>query len=156
MQRPLESVLVDLPFFDGLGAEDLELLVGCAGNVRFGEGESIFRAGDAADTFYVIRHGSVALETFVPTRGPVVIETIGAGEVLGWSWLFAPYRWHFDARARSVVRATGFDGACLRQKCADDPALGYELMGRFAQVVIERLQWTRLRLLDVYGDASPR
>jgi CRP/FNR family transcriptional regulator, cyclic AMP receptor protein len=102
----------------------------------------------------VIRHGSVAIETFVPARGAVTIETVGAGEVLGWSWLFAPYRWHFDARALSPVRATGFDGACLRGKCEADPALGYELMGRFAQVLIERLQWTRLRLLDVYGDGA--
>jgi CRP/FNR family transcriptional regulator, cyclic AMP receptor protein len=81
-----------------------------------------------------------------------VIETIDAGEVVGWSWLFAPYRWHFDARAGSLVRATSFDGVCLRAKCESDPKLGYELMSRFAQVMIRRLQWTRLRLLDVYGD----
>ena len=81
-----------------------------------------------------------------------MIETIEAGEVVGWSWLFPPYRWHFDARALTPIRATAFDGACLRGKCDDDPALGYDLMSRFAQVMIERLQWTRLRLLDVYGD----
>ncbi len=74
--------------------------------------------------------------------------------MLGWSWLFAPYRWHFDARALTAVRATASTRACLRQKCDEDPALGYELMGRFAQVVIERLQWTRLRLLDVYGNGD--
>jgi CRP/FNR family cyclic AMP-dependent transcriptional regulator len=150
--RTLEMVLAETPFLEGLDDERLALLAGCAGNVHFGAGETIFRQGDPADAFYVLRHGSVALETFVPTRGPVVIETIEAGEVLGWSWLFAPYRWHFDARALTGVRATGFDGACLREKCDQDPALGYELMGRFAQVLIERLQWTRLRLLDVYGD----
>ena len=120
--------------------------------MRFAEGEVLFREGDRADMFWVVRHGSVALETFVPARGAITIETLEAGEVVGWSWLFAPYRWHFDARALSLVRATAFDGACLRGKCEDDPRLGYELMSRFAQVVIERLQWTRLRLLDVYGD----
>ena len=114
----------------------------------------LFRDGDEANTFYVLRHGAVALETFVPARGPVTIETLETGEVLGWSWLFPPYRWHFDARALSLVRATAFDGACLRGKCEADPALGYELMSRFAQVAIERLQWTRLRLLDVYGYAG--
>ena len=150
--RTLKTVLAETPFLEGLDDERLALLVGCAGNVHFGAGETIFRQGDRADAFFVLRHGSVALETFVPTRGPVVIETIEGGEVLGWSWLFAPYRWHFDARALTGVRATGFDGACLREKCDQDPALGYELMGRFAQVLIERLQWTRLRLLDVYGD----
>ncbi len=150
--RTLETVLAETPFLEGLDDERLALLAGCAGNVHFVAGETIFRQGDRADAFYVLRHGSVALETFVPTRGPVVIETIEGGEVLGWSWLFAPYRWHFDARALTGVRATGFDGACLREKCDQDAALGYELMGRFAQVLIERLQWTRLRLLDVYGD----
>jgi len=100
----------------------------------------------------VLRHGGVALETFVPARGAVVIETIEAGEVVGWSWLFPPYQWHFDARAVSLVRATSFDGVCLRGKCETDPQLGYDLMSRFAQVMIRRLQWTRLRLLDVYGD----
>ena len=122
----------------GLDSGRLALLAGCAGNVHFAAGESIFREGEPADTFYIVRHGSVALETFVPARGPVLIETIEAGEVVGWSWPFAPYRWHLDARALTVVRATGFDGACLRQKCEDDPAVGYDLMGRFAQVLIER------------------
>jgi CRP/FNR family cyclic AMP-dependent transcriptional regulator len=148
----IDAVLRDVPVFAGLDPEQLTLLAGCASNVRFGEGEVLFREGDAADTFWVVRHGSVALETFVPARGAITIETLEAGEVVGWSWLFAPYRWHFDARALSLVRATAFDGACLREKCANDPRLGYELMSRFAQVVIERLQWTRLRLLDVYGD----
>jgi hypothetical protein len=74
--------------------------------------------------------------------------------VIGWSWLFPPYRWHFDGRALSSVRATSFDGACLRGKCDQDPALGYELMKRFARVFSERLRGTRLRLLDVYGDGN--
>ena len=152
--RSLESILADVPFLEGLDQGRLALLAGCAGNVHFDAGSNLFRDGDAADTFYVVRHGTVALETFVPARGPVVIETIESGEVIGWSWLFAPYRWHFDARALTAVRATGFDGACLRQKCESDPALGYELMGRFAQVLIERLQWMRIRLLDVYGDGN--
>jgi CRP-like cAMP-binding protein len=135
----------------GLDAESLELLAGCASNVAFDEGEVLFREGDEANTFYVIRGGAVALEIFAPARGGMTVETIGPGEVVGWSWLFPPYRWHFDARALSHVRATALDGACLRGKCDDDPALGYELMKRFSQVMIERLQWTQLRLLDVYG-----
>ena len=142
------------PCFAGLGGAELELLAGCASNVRFEQGDVLFREGDEANTFYVVRHGAVALEAFVPARGELTIETIEAGEVVGWSWLFPPYRWHFDGRALSQVRATAFDGACLRGKCDDDPALGYDLMRRFAQVMIERLQWTRLRLLDVYGSGG--
>jgi CRP/FNR family cyclic AMP-dependent transcriptional regulator len=150
--RTIETLLGDVPIFRDLTPEALDLLSGCASNVRFADGEMLFREGDDADVFYVIRHGRVALETFVPARGPVTIETVDPGEVVGWSWLFAPYRWHFDARALGLVRATQFDAACLRAKCEQDPAFGYDLILRFTQVLIERLQWTRLRLLDVYGD----
>jgi len=150
----IESLLAEVPVFAGLGASGLATVAGCGQNVHFDPGAVLFREGDAADTFYVVRHGSVAVETFVPARGPMMIETIESGEVIGWSWLFEPYRWHFDARALTAVRATAFDGACLRGKCEADPALGYALMSRFAQVLIERLQWTRLRLLDLYGDGN--
>jgi CRP/FNR family cyclic AMP-dependent transcriptional regulator len=150
--RTLDLVLRDVPLFEGLTNTKRALIAGCAGNVRFLEGETLFREGDPANTFLLIRHGSIAIETFVPARGSITIETIESGEVVGWSWLFPPYRWHFDARALSTVRATAFDGACLREKCDEDPQLGYELMSRFAEVLMERLQWTRLRLLDVYGD----
>ena len=149
--QTIDQLLRDVPLFSGLSEPELELIAGCGSNVNFKEGELLFKDGEEANTFYVLRHGSVALETFVPTRGAVTIETIDAGEVVGWSWLFPPHRWHFDARAVSLVRATSFDGACLRDKCMADPKLGYDLMFRFAQVLIERLQWTRQRLLDVYG-----
>lgn len=152
--QELDTLIAGVPLFEGLTARELETIAGCARNVRFAAGKNLFREGDAADTFYLVRHGSVAIETFVPTRGAVMIETIEAGEVIGWSWLFEPYRWHFDARALTTVRATGFDGACLRAKCDNDASLGYSLMSRFAQVLIERLQWTRLRLLDLYGDGD--
>jgi CRP-like cAMP-binding protein len=154
--QTLDAVIRDVPVFAGLTDAQLELVAGCGSNVRFDEDTVLFRDGDPAAVFYLVRHGSIALETFVPTRGAVTIETIEAGEVVGWSWLFPPYRWHFDARALTDVRATSFDGDCLRGKCAADPALGYELMSRFAQILIERLQWTRLRLLDVYGDGRSR
>ena len=147
----IEAILTEVPLFVGMDPEELELLAGCAKNARFTEGEVLFREGDPADTFYVIRHGTVSLEVFVPGRGPVPIESLERGEVLGYEWVFPPYRRHFDARALSLVRATVFDATCLRWKCDDDPALGYNLMSRFAQVLIERLLWTRLRLLDVYG-----
>jgi len=152
MQKELDEILAQVPFFEGMPADEIALIAGCGRNVHIDEGETIFRQGDAADVFYVLRHGTVAVGNFVPPRGELVIETLESGDLLGWSWLFPPYRSHFDARALSAVRATQFDGACLREKCAADPALGYGLMSRFAQVLIERLQWTRLRLLDVYGN----
>jgi CRP/FNR family cyclic AMP-dependent transcriptional regulator len=152
MQKELDEILAQVPFFEGMPEDEIALIAGCGRNVRFDAGETIFRQGDAADTFFVVRHGTVAVGNFVPPRGELVIETLEPGDVLGWSWLFPPYRSHFDARALSIVRATQFDGTCLRDKCAADAVLGYDLMSRFAQVLIERLQWTRLRLLDVYGD----
>ena len=150
----IETLLVEVPVFHGLPPDDLALIAGCAKNVHFAQGAVLFREGDPADTFYFVRSGSVALEMFVPARGSLLIETIDEGEVIGWSWLFAPYRWHFDARTLTPVRATGFDGACLRGKCDADPTLGYALMSRFAHLLIERLQATRFRLLDVYGDVG--
>jgi len=151
--QTIDALLRESPTFASLDQESLEVIAGCATNVHFEADHVLFREGDPADIFYLVRHGSVALETFVPARGSLLIETIEPGEVVGWSWLFEPYRWHFDARALTEVRATAFDGACLRGKCEADPALGYALMTRFAHVMIERLQWTRLRLLDVYGSA---
>jgi len=148
----IDALLRDVPLFNGLSDDYVGLIAGCGSNVVFGPDEVLFREGDTADTFYVIRHGRVAVETFVPSSGPMTIETIEPGEIVGWSWLFPPYRWQFDARAVTTLRATAFDGACLRGKCEEDPRLGYELMTRFAQVIVDRLQWTRLRLLDLYGN----
>lgn len=150
------DILSDAPFFASLRPETIELVAGCGSNVQFQAGALIFREGEPADAFYLIRHGSVALEAYAPASGPLVIETLESGDVLGWSWLFMPHRWHFDAHALTAVRATAFDATCLRGKCEADPALGYELVSRFAQTLIERLQWTRLRLLDVYGHAGQR
>ena len=154
--QTIDALLRESPAFSCLDPAQLELVAGCATNAHFAADDVLFREGDQADTFYLVRHGSVALETFVPARGSLLIETIEAGEVIGWSWLFSPYRWHFDARALTTIRATAFDGACLRGKCDDDPALGYALMSCFARIMIERLQWTRLRLLDVYGNGGAR
>lgn len=147
----LDELIARAPLFAGLPADDLALIAGCAKNVAFAEGHLLFREGEPADTFFLIRHGRVALELHTPARGGIVIETLGPDDVVGWSWLFEPYRWHFDARAAMPVRAIAFDGACLRGKCDDDRELGYELMKRFGQVMIDRMQHARLRLLDVYG-----
>jgi CRP/FNR family transcriptional regulator, cyclic AMP receptor protein len=152
--QTIDELLRDSPAFTGLEPSQLEVIAGCATNVHFEPDTILFREGDPADTFYLVRSGNVALEMFLPARGSLLIETIDEGEVIGWSWLFAPYRWHFDARTLTAVRATGFDGGCLRGKCDADPTLGYALMSRFAHLLIDRLQATRFRLLDVYGDVG--
>ncbi len=151
--RTLDELIAASPVFAGLDPEDLALIAGCGSNVGFEEGELIARDGDPADSFYLIRVGRVALEMHTPTQGGLVIETLDPGDIVGWAWLFPPYRWHYDVRAIEPVRAIAFDGACLRGKCDDRRDLGYELMLRFAQVMNDRLQHTRFRLLDIYGTA---
>jgi CRP/FNR family transcriptional regulator, cyclic AMP receptor protein len=150
----LAELIASSPVFAGLASDDLALIAGCAKNTGFGEGALMFREGGDADTFFLVRRGRVAFELNTADRGGIVIDTADPGDVVGWSWLFPPYRWHFDARAVDEVRAIAFDGACLRGKCADDTRLGYELMQRFAAVMIDRLQHTRFRLLDVDGGVA--
>jgi CRP/FNR family transcriptional regulator, cyclic AMP receptor protein len=149
--QTLEAVLAEHAFLRGLAHDDLQLIAGCGSNVRFQGGAYIFHEGDPSDRFYLIRHGRVALEIASPERGRMAIQTLGEGDLLGWSWLVPPYRMSCDARAVELTRATAFDGACIRKKCEADPRLGYELLKRFAQIIGQRLQTTRLQLLDVYG-----
>jgi CRP-like cAMP-binding protein len=147
----LEPLLAAHPFFADLEPRFLQVVAGCAANARFPAGAFLGREGEPANQFYLLRHGKVALQIHLPERGALTIETMEAGEVLGWSWLFPPYRWHFDAQALELTRALVFDGQCLRAKCETDHDLGYALMQRFAHVMLQRLQATRLQLLDLYG-----
>jgi CRP-like cAMP-binding protein len=149
----IAELLEASPTFAGLAAAHRGLIAGCGRTARFDAGELILREGGAADRFFMLRRGAVALELVAPGREPLVIDTLHAGDTLGWSWLFAPYRWQFDARAVEPVGAIAFDAACLRDKCEADHELGYQLMRRFAGSLVSRLQATRLQLLDVYGHA---
>jgi CRP-like cAMP-binding protein len=149
--QTLEPILAAHPFFQGLAPEHLKLLVGCATNVRFDARAFLFRAGEEANQFFLLREGAVALEAAAAGRPPVIVQTLGAGEILGWSWLVPPYHWVFDARALEPVRAVALDGKCLRTKCEVDHDLGYELLKRIAHVLWERLQAARLQFLDAYG-----
>lgn len=151
--RTIADLLEDSPFFAGLDLDALAFFAGCAQTARFDTGEMLFRAGQPADTFHIVRHGLVAIELNVPARGSVSLATLDDGDVVGWSWLVPPHIWMFDARAAAPTSAVSFDGACLRDKCDADPALGYELMKRVSHVMYERLQAARIQLLDMYGGA---
>jgi CRP/FNR family cyclic AMP-dependent transcriptional regulator len=148
--QTLEPILANHPFFRGFEPRYMQLITGCASNVRFPAGATIFREGQPASSFYIIRRGKVALETMVAPQDSLVIQTIEDGDVLGWSWLFPPYRWHFSARAIEETRAIVLDGACLREKGESDHDFGYELVKRVAQIMMNRLQATRLQALDIY------
>jgi CRP/FNR family transcriptional regulator, cyclic AMP receptor protein len=147
----IEDLLQGLAAFKPLAPEHRAELASCARNCAFQADEWIMREGEDASAFYFIREGAVALQTAVPGRGAVVLQTLHDGELLGWSWLVPPYRTAFDARSLVTTHAIELDGACLRGKCEADPALGYDLMKLISAVFVERLQDTRLRLLDLYG-----
>ena len=146
----LERVLAEHPFFEDLPGPYLQLLTGCATNVRFAKDEIIFPEGGEANHFFLIREGKVGLTASAGRREPIDIETVRTGDVLGWSWLVPPHRWMFGAHAVDPVRAIALDGKCLRKKCEEDHDLGYELLKRFSHIVAKRLQSTRMQLLNVY------
>ncbi len=111
----------------------------------------LFEEGGTADRFWLIEAGQVALDVHIPGHGPVIIETLGRGEAVGWSWLFPPYQWQLGAVTMQPAQAFELDGRAVRRMCEADPVLGHELSHRFIAVVVHRLQATRLRLLDGYG-----
>jgi CRP-like cAMP-binding protein len=148
--KTLEPILAQHPFFQGLEPRYLELITGCALNMVFKTGEILFKEGEEAKQFFVIREGTVRLEVFAPGQGEITIQTVETGDVVGWSWLFPPYRWHFSGRATTPLRVIALDGECLRGKCEQDHSLGYEFLKRFSHLMLDRLQATRLQLLDLY------
>jgi CRP-like cAMP-binding protein len=151
MMPSLQEAIAEHPFFAGLPLAQIDLIAGCATQKQFPADTFIFREEEEADQFYLIQKGHVVLKTFLPERGIETIQTIHENEVLGWSWLFEPYRWHYHACTLDPTEAIAFDGVRLRTQCEADHDLGYELMKRFANIVIQRLQATRLHLLDVYA-----
>src|SRR5271157_4290737 len=135
----LTDILRQHPFLAGLSEDHMQVLVGCASNVRFAEGAPLIHEGEVANKFYLVRTGRIALETDVNARGKIRVQTVGPGDVLGRSWLISPFRWHFNALAVADVRAVALDGECLRKKCEDDHDFGYEMLSRFSQVMEHRL-----------------
>ena len=147
-RESLELRVESHPFLVGLPSDHIRLLADCAMARRFDAGEYLFRQGESANRFYLIEEGMVVLEALNNAGTCVVIEKAGAGKLVGWSWLFPPYVWHFDARATEPTSALFFYGTILREYCAKDPSLGFELFKRMSQVMIERLQYARARLLS--------
>ena len=148
--QTLEGYLRAHPFLVGLAEEYIALLAGCARNARFDAGAPIVRQGAEASEFILIRHGSVTIQTPARQGGAVVIQNLSEGDVLGWSWLFPPYQWRFDAYATSVTRTLALDATCLRRKCESDSRFGYDLLKRFSAVMTQRLEASRRQLVDLY------
>jgi CRP-like cAMP-binding protein len=149
----LEAHVAGHPFFIGMNAHYIRLLADCALATRLEKDHIIFRAGETANRFYLIESGKVVLESGEAVGGaPVIIDTIDAGDLLGWSWIFPPYIWHFTARAVEPTGSIFFYGTILREYCDKDPALGYELFKRMSEVMMRRLQRARGELLKAMGE----
>ena len=135
------------PFFHDMKPEHQQILAGGASEVSFEPGDILFREGEPATEFYLIESGRIALEAHELADGTALIEYLGPGDVLGWSWLFAPFVWHFRARAVEPTEAIALSGSHLLTAAEQNHDFGYELMKRVAQVVIHRLHATRERLM---------
>ena len=149
--KGLAEVLAKHPLFEGFDAETMAFIEGCAANEVFQAGSYIFKADAEADRFFLLRQGDVALELQIPGRARLTVQSLHPGQVLGASWMLPPYTWRFDARALTAIRATSIDAQCLRKKCDDNPALGYQLMKRFLPILADRLQAARVQLVDLYA-----
>jgi CRP-like cAMP-binding protein len=143
----LKPIVAGHPFLRSLPSAYLEVLLGHAQERDFRPGEVIFSEGEVADRFYLIARGKVVLESNAAPRGYLAVQELGDGEVLGWSWLFPPYVWHFQARAVEPTATVAFNGAHLLVQCERNPEFGYDLMKRLAQVLIRRLQATQKQLV---------
>src|ERR1700730_12468361 len=149
--------IAEHPFLRGMPPGHLDVLAEVGTDVTFSAGHRIFEDGGCAGKFWLIQSGHVPLDMNVPGEGRVIIDNVGMGELLGWSWLFLPYQWEFGAVCAGPLHAFEFDAAAIRAQCAADPLFGYELTGRLLRVLARRLQSTRTRLITrsvAYGARS--
>lgn len=151
VEQNLEKIIRRHAFWKGLDSVYFHVLEGFATLVTWGPGEGVFQADASAEHFYLINRGCVCLETLVSGRNVVTIQMLGPGEALGWSWLFPPYRWHFSARSRVFTEAVAFQAKALREYAQENHDFGYELTKRVGQIILDRLQATRLRLVNFYA-----
>jgi CRP/FNR family transcriptional regulator, cyclic AMP receptor protein len=146
----IKEELAGTRMFRHLSPEQIKAIAELGEDVEFLDGRALMVEGDVANSFFLMRDGFVAVSTQSPA-GPITIETLHKGDAVGWSWLVEPYLVYFDVHSRGLTRAIRFDAAALRQRCVEDPQMGYELMRGFASVIVERLHATRLQLLSIYA-----
>ena len=142
------------PFLHRMSRDHLAVLAGTARDVTFPARHRLVEDGGSATRFWLIQSGHVTLDLQVPGQGRMKIDTLGMGELLGWSWMFPPYRWAFGAVAARRVEAFEFDARAVRACCQADPVLGYDLTQRLAQVLAKRLQATRVRLITASSQSA--
>lgn len=151
-----EGCLKPHPFLDGCTTGFLNHLEEFAKEVKFAEGDIILRTGEYADRFYLICEGKIALEAESDGAPAVLLQTLGPGDLLGWSWLYPPFEWHFTARALEPCRAVELNAASLLIRAEEDPVFGYDLMRRVSKHLIQRMQMLRKRLAEEVRQRNER
>lgn len=144
--KNIEQRVAAHPFLKGMEAHQLAVLSQSAMPTEFNAGQLVFKAGDPANGFYLLESGAVSIEASERDNKPVVVDVVRAGEPLGWSWIFEPYHWQFDARATEPTRVICFSGILLRQHREEDLTLSHELFKRMCEVMVRRLQHARGKL----------
>jgi len=152
--QDLKEQVAEHPFVKGFEPEHVTLLQGEARRTRIPAGTVIAREGDPSERFYLVLAGEVGIEALIPGKGEIRFQTVGAGEALGWSWLFPPFLWHFSARASTDVEVLEWDTARLRALAERHPRFGYELARRITHLLLTRLQATHVQLVEFYGPTT--
>lgn len=150
--EPIESVLANHPFFKDIPRDHIEEIAALGRLTRYEKGDIIFREGSDARNFFLVLKGRVVIETLLPHRGLVNIQTVEEGEMLGWSWLVAPFKYRFGARAVQPSELAVFNGKDLQDNFEKDPVLGYRFMKRVLVAITERLEQTRLQMLNIFDN----
>ncbi len=151
MTAPAYDELAEHPFLRGMNENDLKGLGDHPKKIKFEAGQLVFREGAQATGFYLVQYGQIALETHLKDSGNILLQSVGDGDLLGWSWLFSPYQSHFDARAIEQSAAIYIDGDFMRQYCEARPEFGCEFYKRISQIISKRLQAAQRQISEFYG-----
>lgn len=150
--KTIADILSEHPFFQGFSKEDFAFIAGCGKNVVFKENEEIAKPNAPADEFYLIRDGHIVLSMELSAKKAFIYQTLGDGDILGFSWLIPPYQWNIHAKAQTPTRAVAINGKCLREKCEKEVSFGYKMMKHLLKAMVMQEDESRLHLLDVYGN----
>jgi CRP-like cAMP-binding protein len=148
---PIEQYLSTHTFFSGLSPEFISFLARCAIEQQIEPGHVLFRQGERARHFYLIRTGCIAVEIPAITGPTLQVQSLGPDQILGWSWLIPPYKWNFQARAEEYAAVLAFEGDAVRDRCEAESNFGYALLKRFAALMAERLEVARQRMMDQWN-----
>ncbi|MFA6028900.1 MAG: cyclic nucleotide-binding domain-containing protein [Elusimicrobiota bacterium] len=148
--EPLEYTVARHEFFKDFKPQHLKIFQDCAADARYSRDQFLLRQGQGAERFFILRKGEVRLELLTPENGHIPIQTLGPGEVLGWSWIIPPYQSTFDARVVEAAHVIVFDATTLRKRCEQDFELGYRVLQRFSLALSARLEAARTQLVDYH------